>query len=179
MPKNLGVDTFPDPVGHIGFCRRCGVAVGEQMPPSPQGWYFLYTLPSSLSSIEDGGHGGLNVTLFFLGGRPRSLEAAANSIPWKFSALKLSDLSISTCWLVLLCSGSLEIFVLRSSTMQATLLSQCMLSASFYRLLSLCRCPLPPSLQLRTTPRKKKYAMYNIVSVYPYLAISAPPPPIP
>ena len=23
MPKNLGVNTFSDPVGHIGFCRRC------------------------------------------------------------------------------------------------------------------------------------------------------------
>ena len=48
MPKNLGVDTFPDPVGHFrspgghfGFCRQCGVAGGERVPPSPLGWYFL------------------------------------------------------------------------------------------------------------------------------------------
>ena len=27
----------PDPVGH--FCRRCGVKGGEQVPPSPLGWY--------------------------------------------------------------------------------------------------------------------------------------------
>ena len=43
MPKNL------DPVGHFGapwrpfgFCRRCGVAGGERVPPSPLGWYFIY-----------------------------------------------------------------------------------------------------------------------------------------
>ena len=41
MPKNLGVDTFPDPVGHFGFCRRCGVAGAERVPPSPLGWYFI------------------------------------------------------------------------------------------------------------------------------------------
>ena len=40
MPKNPGVDTFQDPVGHFGatgghfeFCRRCGVAGGERVPP--------------------------------------------------------------------------------------------------------------------------------------------------
>ena len=26
MPKNLGIDTFPDPVDHFGFCRRWGSA---------------------------------------------------------------------------------------------------------------------------------------------------------
>ena len=43
-PKNL--QTFSDPVGHLGppgghfgFCRRCGVAGGERVPPSPLGWY--------------------------------------------------------------------------------------------------------------------------------------------
>ena len=47
IPKYLGVDTFPDsvghfgaPCGHFGFCRRCGVAGGERVPPSPLGWYF-------------------------------------------------------------------------------------------------------------------------------------------
>ena len=46
-PQNLGVDTFPDPVGHFGAhwqavrrCRRCGVAGGERVPPAPLGWYF-------------------------------------------------------------------------------------------------------------------------------------------
>ena len=54
-PKNLGVDTFPDPVGHFGApwrpfwilqavrrCRRCGVAGGQRAPPSPLGWYFFF-----------------------------------------------------------------------------------------------------------------------------------------
>ena len=51
MPKNLEVDTFPDPSAilgppgsHIGFCRRCGVAGGERVPPSPLGWYLLLML---------------------------------------------------------------------------------------------------------------------------------------
>ena len=37
--KNLGVDTFPDPVGHFGFGRWCSVAGSERVPPSPLGWY--------------------------------------------------------------------------------------------------------------------------------------------
>ena len=41
MTKNLGVHTFPDPVGHFGFCRQCGIAGGEQVPPSPLGWYLF------------------------------------------------------------------------------------------------------------------------------------------
>ena len=61
MPKNLRVDTFPDPVGHFGApwqpywilhavrrCRQGGVAGGERVPPSPLGWYynvgFIYCL---------------------------------------------------------------------------------------------------------------------------------------
>ena len=54
MPKNQGVDTFPDPVGHLGppgghfgYCRRCGVAGDERAPPSPLGWYSLYSLNST------------------------------------------------------------------------------------------------------------------------------------
>ena len=39
MPQNLGVNTCPDPVGHFGFCRRCGVAGGVRVPPAPLGWY--------------------------------------------------------------------------------------------------------------------------------------------
>ena len=27
------------PGGHLGFCRRCGVAGGERVPPLPLGWY--------------------------------------------------------------------------------------------------------------------------------------------
>ena len=49
MPNNLGLDPFSAPFGHFGapwwpfgFCRRCGVAGGERVPPSPLGWYFLY-----------------------------------------------------------------------------------------------------------------------------------------
>ena len=30
---------FGPPDGHFGFCRRCGVAGGERMPPSLLGWY--------------------------------------------------------------------------------------------------------------------------------------------
>ena len=51
MPKNLGVDTFPDPVRHfwapwrpfwiLQAVRRCGVAGSEQVPPSPLGWYYI------------------------------------------------------------------------------------------------------------------------------------------
>ena len=29
------------PGGHFGFCRRCGVAGGERVPPAPLGWYFI------------------------------------------------------------------------------------------------------------------------------------------
>ena len=46
VPKNLGVNSFPDPVGHyavlwwpLGFCRWGTVAGGEQ---APLGWYFNY-----------------------------------------------------------------------------------------------------------------------------------------
>ena len=62
MPKNLRVDTFPDPVGHFGApwrpywilqavwrCRRCGVAGGERVPPLPLGWYFILYLLSKPS----------------------------------------------------------------------------------------------------------------------------------
>merc|ERR1712208_38932 len=28
------------PGGHFGFCRPCGVAGGERVPPAPLGWYF-------------------------------------------------------------------------------------------------------------------------------------------
>ena len=51
--RSLWVYTFPDPVSHFGapwqlfwilqavrFCRQCGVAGGERVPPSPLGWYF-------------------------------------------------------------------------------------------------------------------------------------------
>ena len=41
-PKNLGVDTFPDPVGHFGLSGLLGVAGiagGERVPPAPLGWY--------------------------------------------------------------------------------------------------------------------------------------------
>ena len=52
MPENLGVDTFPDPVRHFGFCRRCGVAGGKRAPPSPLGWYFFkFFLNPSLSDV--------------------------------------------------------------------------------------------------------------------------------
>ena len=44
VPKKLGVDTFPDPVGHYGFCRQCGVAVDERVTPAPLGWYFQTVL---------------------------------------------------------------------------------------------------------------------------------------
>ena len=47
-PNNLGLDPFPDPVGHFGAhwqavrrCRRCGVAGGERVPPAPLGWYSI------------------------------------------------------------------------------------------------------------------------------------------
>ena len=54
MPKNLGVDTFPDPVSHFGFHLAAimdfaGVAVsgcGDRVPPSPLGWYYIYKLPA-------------------------------------------------------------------------------------------------------------------------------------
>ena len=46
VPKNLGVNTFQDPVGHFwpprghfGFWRRCSIAGGESVPPAPLGWY--------------------------------------------------------------------------------------------------------------------------------------------
>ena len=40
-PKNLVVDTFPDPIDHFGFCRLCGVAGGERVPLAPLDWYFI------------------------------------------------------------------------------------------------------------------------------------------
>ena len=47
-PKNLGVDTIPDPVsyfeahsGHLGLCRRCSIAGSERVPLAPLGWYYL------------------------------------------------------------------------------------------------------------------------------------------
>ena len=47
-PKKQGVNTFPDPFGHLGppsgpfgFCRLCGVAGGERVPQALLGWYFL------------------------------------------------------------------------------------------------------------------------------------------
>ena len=47
-PKNIGVDTFPDPVGHflapgghIGLFRGCGVAGGERVPLSPRRLVFV------------------------------------------------------------------------------------------------------------------------------------------
>ena len=54
MANNLGLDPFPDyvchfwpPGGHFGFCRRCGVAGGERVPPAPLGWYFLLIITKS------------------------------------------------------------------------------------------------------------------------------------
>ena len=45
-PKETGVDTFPDPIGHFvapsdhfGFCKWCGIAGGKRVPPAPLGWY--------------------------------------------------------------------------------------------------------------------------------------------
>ena len=38
-PKNQEVDTFPDPVGHFGFCRWCGIAGGERVTLAQLGWY--------------------------------------------------------------------------------------------------------------------------------------------
>ena len=59
MPKNLGVDTFPDPVGHFGppgghfgFCSWCGVAGGERVSPSPLGWYSIYIFHSQSSNLD-------------------------------------------------------------------------------------------------------------------------------
>ena len=57
MPKNLGVDTFPDPVRHFGApwrpfwilqavrrCRRCGVAGSERVPPAGNSHPHICTL---------------------------------------------------------------------------------------------------------------------------------------
>ena len=44
--KNLGINIFPDPVGHFALSRRWGVADGEQVLLLPLGWYTL-----SLSSL--------------------------------------------------------------------------------------------------------------------------------
>ena len=51
MPKNLGVDTFPDPLSHFGAhwhavlrCGRCGVAGDERVPPAPLGWYCMLNI---------------------------------------------------------------------------------------------------------------------------------------
>ena len=48
-PNNLGLDPFPDPVGHfranwqaVRRWRRCGVGGGERVPPAPLGWYWVY-----------------------------------------------------------------------------------------------------------------------------------------
>ena len=45
-PKTWGLTPFQTPSailgptgGHFGFCRRCSVAGGERVPPSPLGWY--------------------------------------------------------------------------------------------------------------------------------------------
>ena len=43
-PKKLRVDTFPNPVGHSGFCRWCGIAGGERVPTVPLGWYLVVLL---------------------------------------------------------------------------------------------------------------------------------------
>ena len=43
-PKNLWVDTFPDPVGHFG----AGV---ERVPPSPLGWYWTHLSEWSLKLL--------------------------------------------------------------------------------------------------------------------------------
>ena len=47
-PKKQGVNSFPDPFGHLGppsgpfgFCRLCGVEGGERVPQALLGWYFL------------------------------------------------------------------------------------------------------------------------------------------
>ena len=46
----MGLDLFPDPVGHFElsrrwwYCRRCSVAGGERLPPSPLGWYYVSQL---------------------------------------------------------------------------------------------------------------------------------------
>ena len=36
-PYNKGLDR----VGHFGFCRQCGIAAGERVPPLPLGWYLV------------------------------------------------------------------------------------------------------------------------------------------
>ena len=61
MPKNLGVDTFPDPFGHFGAhwqavwrCRLCGVAGGERVPPAPLGWNLGTLAKKVLSRVSSG-----------------------------------------------------------------------------------------------------------------------------
>ena len=48
VPENLKLGPCSDlsasfwpPGGHFGFCRRCGVAGGERVPPLLLGWYFI------------------------------------------------------------------------------------------------------------------------------------------
>ena len=36
---NLGLDLFPDPVGHFEFCSGCGVAGGKRVPLALLGLY--------------------------------------------------------------------------------------------------------------------------------------------
>ena len=58
-PKNLGktslqtMSTILGPhSGHFGFCRRCGVASGEQVLPAPLGWYFILSNTNILDSYH-------------------------------------------------------------------------------------------------------------------------------
>ena len=56
VPKNQGVETFPDPAGHFGApwwlflilqaVWRYGVACGERVPPLPLGWYIQVLSPA-------------------------------------------------------------------------------------------------------------------------------------
>ena len=38
--------------GHFGFCRRCGVAGGEQVPPAPLGWYSNFQVTFKIKEIQ-------------------------------------------------------------------------------------------------------------------------------
>ena len=42
--------------GHFGFCRGCGIAGGERVPPSPLGWYLSNILFLILGMIPDIGY---------------------------------------------------------------------------------------------------------------------------
>ena len=33
---------FGPPASHVGFCRQCGIASSERVPPSPLDWYSIY-----------------------------------------------------------------------------------------------------------------------------------------